>query len=73
MFFPLNTHWYFNRWKVISASDSLDNDEQLPFKPTGDHTYDSTTGYFVFTSATKGDYEDSTDLITSLPVGKLNL
>lgn len=63
----------FNRWKVISASDPLDNDEQLPFKPSADHTYDSTTGYFAFTSAMTGDYEDSTDLITALPVGKLNL
>lgn len=55
----------------MSGNDPLDNDDQKAFRPPQDHTNNDASSYYTFTSASKGDYEHSTDLITSLAIGEL--
>ncbi|MPC07725.1 MAM and LDL-receptor class A domain-containing protein 1 [Portunus trituberculatus] len=56
-------------WRLIRGDDSLANQDQEAFKPTVDHTHGDSASYYAFTAASSGDYQNSTDLITTLAIG----
>ncbi|KAG7165100.1 MAM and LDL-receptor class A domain-containing protein 2-like 1, partial [Homarus americanus] len=57
-------------WKILRGMDSIDNEEQLPFKPKQDHTHGDDSSYYAFSSSSRGEYETATDLITTRAIGK---
>nr|XP_053646985.1 MAM and LDL-receptor class A domain-containing protein 1-like [Cherax quadricarinatus] len=57
-------------WKLLRGEDPVDNEEQLSFKPDVDHTHGNGSSYFVFTSASEGQYESATDLMTTIAIGE---
>lgn len=60
----------FIRWKLIRGVDSIENEEQLPFRPDTDHTHGDDISYYAFTSASEGEYEEATVLITARTIGE---
>ncbi|XP_071520575.1 LOW QUALITY PROTEIN: MAM and LDL-receptor class A domain-containing protein 1-like [Panulirus ornatus] len=69
-FLPDETAAALFRWKLIRGTDSLENEEQIPFRPNVDHTHGNSISYYAFTSASLGEYEAVTDLVTAITIGE---
>nr|XP_027211162.1 MAM and LDL-receptor class A domain-containing protein 1-like [Penaeus vannamei] len=59
-------------WEFLRGVEVANNSDQMVYQPPMDHTHADADSYYMFTSAVKGEYEDSTDLIMSIPIGTTN-